>query len=249
MANNNRMMLQVPSGSDNSDSEGGGSSDQEMLGVGGLSLSGGKDSGYSDVDSSPRQAKQPSSLREEVLPAVAASYRNILKQIGEDPTREGLLDTPMRAAKAMNYFTKGYQETVQQVVRNAVFNEETDEMVVVKDIEFFTLCEHHMVPFMGKASIGYLPRGKVLGLSKLARIVEMFSRRLQVQERLTREIAGAVWEAVSPAGVGVVLEACHMCMVMRGVQKINSKTVTSSMLGVFRDDPKTRAEFLSLVKG
>ena len=195
---------------------------------------------------------------------MAASYRAVLKQVGEDPNREGLLDTPMRAAKAMMFFTKGYSETVQEVVKNAIFTEETDEMVVVRDIEFFTLCEHHLVPFMGKASIGknpadclsrsqqlssgYLPRGKVVGLSKLARIVEMYSRRLQVQERLTRQIAGAVWEAVSPSGVGVVVEACHMCMVMRGVQKINSKTVTSSMLGVFRDDPKTRSEFLSLLK-
>jgi len=201
----------------------------------------GKDSGYSDVDREEQ--------RDAILPAVAASYRNILKQIGEDPTREGLLDTPMRAAKAITFFTKGYQETVKEVVKNAVFTEPTDEMVVVKDIEFFSLCEHHLVPFMGKVAIGYLPRGKVLGLSKLARIVEMFSRRLQVQERLTREVAGAVWEAVSPAGVGVVMEACHMCMVMRGVQKINSKTVTNSMLGVFRDDPKTKAEFLALVRG
>merc|ERR1712210_251687 len=185
---------------------------------------------------------------ETVLPVVADSYRDIIKMVGEDPNREGLLETPMRAAKAITFFTKGYQESLCGVVKNAVFTEPTDEMVVVKDIEMFSLCEHHLVPFMGHVSIGYLPRGKVLGLSKLARIVEMFSRRLQVQERLTREIANAVWEAVEPAGVGVVVEAGHMCMVMRGVQKINSKTVTSSMLGHFRDDPKTRQEFLTLVK-
>jgi len=202
-----------------------------------------KDSGYSDLESSPSRP-----CREDCTPAVASSYRTILKQIGENPNREGLLETPMRAAKALVYFTKGYEETVTDVVKNAIFNEATDEMVVVKDIDMFSLCEHHLVPFMGKVSIGYLPRGKVLGLSKLARIVEIFSRRLQVQERMTREIAGAVWEAVQPAGVGVVIQACHMCMVMRGVQKINSTTITSSMLGVFRDDPKTRSEFLSLVR-
>jgi len=185
---------------------------------------------------------------ETVLPVVASSYRDIIQMLGEDPDRDGLLETPMRAAKAITFFTKGYQETVQEVVKNAVFAEPTDEMVVVKDIEMFSLCEHHLVPFMGHVSIGYLPRGKVLGLSKLARIVEMYSRRLQVQERLTREIAKAVWEAIEPSGVGVVVRATHMCMVMRGVQKINSKTVTSSMLGNFRDDPKTRAEFLTLAK-
>jgi len=152
---------------------------------------------------------------ETVLPAVASSYRDIIKMLGEDPDREGLLETPMRAAKAITFFTKGYQETVQEVVKNAVFAEPTDEMVVVKDIEMFSLCEHHLVPFMGHVSIGYLPRGKVLGLSKLARIVEMYSRRLQVQERLTREIAKAVWEAIEPSGVGVVVRATHMCMVSR----------------------------------
>merc|ERR1712165_585118 len=172
---------------------------------------------------------------------MADSYRNLLINIGENPDREGLLDTPMRAAKAMMLFTKGYEDSVANAVKNAIFTEEIDEVVVVKDIEMFSLCEHHMVPFMGKVSIGYLPKGKVLGLSKLARIVEIYSRRLQVQERLTKEIANAVQKAVEPAGVAVVIEASHMCMVMRGVQKTTSKTISSCMLGEFRDNSKTRS--------
>lgn len=185
--------------------------------------------------------------REALLPDMANSYRLLLTGLGEDPEREGLLKTPERAAKAMLFFTKGYDQSLEEVLNNAIFDEDTDEMVVVKDIEMFSMCEHHLVPFYGKVSIGYLPQGKILGLSKLARIVEIFSRRLQVQERLTKQIAVAVTQAVRPAGVAVVIEGVHMCMVMRGVQKINSKTVTSTMLGVFRDDPKTREEFLNLV--
>ncbi|CAH2098631.1 unnamed protein product [Euphydryas editha] len=185
--------------------------------------------------------------REALLPDMANSYRLLLTGLGEDPERQGLLKTPERAAKAMLFFTKGYDQSLEEVLNNAIFDEDTDEMVVVKDIEMFSMCEHHLVPFYGKVSIGYLPQGKILGLSKLARIVEIFSRRLQVQERLTKQIAIAVMQAVRPAGVAVVIEGVHMCMVMRGVQKINSKTVTSTMLGVFRDDPKTREEFLNLV--
>ncbi|KAM3968892.1 GTP cyclohydrolase punch isoform 1-T2 [Aphomia sociella] len=185
--------------------------------------------------------------REALLPDMANSYRLLLTGLGEDPERQGLLKTPERAAKAMLFFTKGYDQSLEEVLNNAIFDEDTDEMVVVKDIEMFSMCEHHLVPFYGKVSIGYLPQGKILGLSKLARIVEIYSRRLQVQERLTKQIAIAVTQAVRPAGVAVVIEGVHMCMVMRGVQKINSKTVTSTMLGVFRDDSKTREEFLNLV--
>merc|ERR1712241_118262 len=186
---------------------------------------------------------------EQNLSLIKYHYTEILKLIGEDASREGLLDTPMRAAKALMFFTKGYEDTIGNAVKNAVFHEDTDEAVIVKDIEMFSLCEHHLVPIMGKVSIGYLPRGKVLGLSKLARIVEIYARRLQVQERLTKEIAEAVKAAVDPAGVGVVIEASHMCMVMRGVQKTTSQTVTSCMLGEFRDNPKTRSEFLTLLRG
>eukprot|EP00058_Branchiostoma_floridae_P014234 XP_002599722.1 hypothetical protein BRAFLDRAFT_249761 [Branchiostoma floridae] len=177
-----------------------------------------------------------------------AAYHTILSSVGEDPARQGLLKTPSRAASALIFFTKGYQEDLQEVVSDAIFDEDTDEMVIVRDIELFSLCEHHLVPFMGKVSVGYLPNKKVLGLSKIARIVEMYSRRLQVQERLTKQIALALSEAIQPAGVAVVCEATHMCMVMRGVQKLNSKTVTSCMMGVFREDPKTREEFLTLAR-
>ncbi|XP_061621119.1 GTP cyclohydrolase 1 isoform X3 [Phyllopteryx taeniolatus] len=182
------------------------------------------------------------------LPSLAAAYTTILRGLGEDPRRQGLVKTPWRAATAMQFFTKGYQETIIDVLNDAIFDEDHDEMVIVKDIDMFSMCEHHLVPIIGRVHIGYLPNKRVLGLSKLARIVEIFSRRLQVQERLTKQIAVAVTEALKPTGVGVVIEATHMCMVMRGVQKMNSKTITSTMLGVFREDPKTRDEFLTLVR-
>jgi GTP cyclohydrolase IA len=172
----------------------------------------------------------------------------MLRAIGEDPEREGLQRTPQRVAKALEFLTSGYGKDIDTVLNGAIFNEKYNEMVIVKDIGFFSLCEHHMLPFFGKAHVAYIPNGKIVGLSKLPRIVDVFARRLQVQERLTRQIADTIFEYLYPAGVGVVIEACHMCMMMRGVEKQNAAATTSAMLGVFRDDVKTRQEFLELTK-
>jgi len=175
-------------------------------------------------------------------------YAQILEGIGEDPTREGLQKTPERAARAMEYLTRGYHQTVDDVVNNAVFESDNDEMILVKNIELYSLCEHHLLPFIGKCHVAYIPTGKVIGLSKIARIVDMFARRLQIQENLTKEIADTLMGAIAPAGVGVIIEARHLCMMMRGVEKQNSMMTTSMMLGTFRTHDRTRSEFLRLVK-
>ncbi|KAI9718686.1 MAG: GTP cyclohydrolase 1 [Chrysothrix sp. TS-e1954] len=192
------------------------------------------------LEATPEQAK----ARQEQL---TGAIKTILECIGEDPEREGLHETPKRWAESMMFFTKGYEENLRDIVNNAVFNENHDEMIIVKDIEVFSLCEHHLVPFTGKMHIGYIPNGRVLGLSKIARIAEMFSRRLQIQERLTKQVALALAEVLQPQGVAVVMESSHLCMVMRGVQKTSSTTSTSCMLGCMRSRDRTRQEFLTLL--
>lgn len=175
-------------------------------------------------------------------------YRELLRRMGEDPDRDGLIRTPERMEKSTAFLTKGYTESIEEVLHNALFDVDYDEMVMVRDVEFYSQCEHHILPFFGKAHVAYVPQGKVIGLSKIPRIIDVFARRLQVQERLTRQIAEAITDAIHPQGVAVILEAEHLCMMMRGVEKQQSNTVTSAMLGVFKTQLQTRNEFLSLVR-
>ncbi|MDE2221967.1 MAG: GTP cyclohydrolase I FolE [Candidatus Omnitrophica bacterium] len=174
-------------------------------------------------------------------------FRKMLEYIGEDPNREGLIKTPQRAARAFEFLTQGYKKDVQEIVNGAIFSSDNDEMVIIKNIELYSLCEHHLLPFFGKAHVGYIPKGKIIGLSKIARIVDMYARRLQVQENLTKEIAETIMEVTGALGVGVVIEAQHLCMMMRGVEKQNSVMKTSCLLGAFRKTEATRKEFLSLI--
>ncbi len=176
-------------------------------------------------------------------------YRELIGRFGEDVSRDGLLRTPERVQRSMEFLTKGYEQDPGKILLGAMFDVDYDEMVIVKDVEVFSLCEHHMLPFFGKVHVAYIPNGKVIGLSKIPRLVDVFARRLQVQERLTRQIADAIQEAIEPQGVGVVIEARHLCMMMRGVEKQHSSTVTSAMVGAFRTEQQTRHEFLSLVRG
>ena len=178
---------------------------------------------------------------------IAELTNKLLEEIGEDPKREGLIKTPLRVSKAWKFFSNGYIQNLDDIINNAIFNEDSKDMVVVRDVEFFSLCEHHLLPFFGKAHVAYIPDGKVIGLSKIPRIIDMFSRRLQVQERLTRQISETVKDVLEPVGVAVIMEGQHMCMQMRGVEKQSSLATTSSMLGKFRESDRTRAEFLSII--
>jgi len=182
------------------------------------------------------------------VPLIETNFRDIIAGIGEDTEREGIIKTPHRAAEAFKFLTKGYTQDAAELLNNAVFNETYDDMVVVKGTEFYSLCEHHLLPFYGRVHVGYIPNGKIIGLSKIPRLIEMYARRLQVQERLTKEIAEALENALHPQGVAVVIEGMHMCMMMRGVQKQNATMITSHMMGTFRNDRATRQEFMSLVK-
>jgi GTP cyclohydrolase I len=199
--------------------------------------------------SSPKRSKLPRPGTPEALQALADGQRRALELLGESPEREGLLDTPKRYAKAMQFLASGYEKDVKTVVGKAIFHEDSQEMVIVRDIELFSLCEHHLLPFFGKAHVAYIPNGKIIGLSKIPRIIDVYARRFQVQERLTSQVAEALMESLEPLGVAVVIEAVHLCMMMRGVEKQNSYTITSAMKGVFQSDATTRKELLSLLGG
>ena len=202
----------------------------------------------SDLDIGERFTRESNRLPERDLDGVANVYRELLQSIGEDVNREGLQRTPDRAARSLEFLTQGYRQNLDQIINGAVFESNASEIILVKDIELYSLCEHHLLPFIGRAHVAYLPNGKVIGLSKVARIVDVFARRLQIQENLTTQIAESLMNCLQPSGVAVVVEAKHLCMMMRGVEKQNSVMKTSCLLGTFKDDARTRSEFLSLLK-
>lgn len=202
----------------------------------------------SNLDSEEQLARDRSSLDEGNLDRIAKAYRELLDAIGEDLDRDGLRRTPARAARAMEFLTQGYRQDLEAIINGAVFESNASEIILVKDIELYSLCEHHLLPFIGRAHVAYIPNGKVIGLSKVARIVDVFARRLQIQENLTTQIAGSLMRCLEPSGVAVVVEAKHLCMMMRGVEKQNSVMKTSCLLGVFKEDARTRSEFLSLLQ-
>ncbi len=202
----------------------------------------------SDLDIEERFTRENNRLLERDLDTIANAYRELLQSIGEDVNREGLQRTPDRAARALEFLTQGYRQNLDEIINGAVFKSSASEIILVKDIELYSLCEHHLLPFIGRAHVAYLPNGKVIGLSKVARIVDVFARRLQIQENLTTQIAESLMNCLQPSGVAVVVEAKHLCMMMRGVEKQNSVMKTSCLLGTFKDDARTRSEFLSLLK-
>ena len=202
----------------------------------------------SDLDLDERFTRESNRLLERDLDRIANAYRELLQAIGEDADREGLQRTPDRAARALEFLTQGYRQNLDEIINGAVFESSASEIILVKDIELYSLCEHHLLPFIGRAHVAYLPNGKVIGLSKVARIVDVFARRVQIQENLTTQIAESLMNCLQPSGVAVVVEAKHLCMMMRGVEKQNSVMKTSCLLGTFKDDARTRSEFLSLLK-
>lgn len=201
------------------------------------------------MTSPERNTKSESRIADGALAAMEGAFHAVLEAVGEDPKRQGLVKTPARAARAFEFLTQGYRQSVEEIVNEAIFDSDANEIVLVKDIELYSMCEHHLLPFIGKAHVAYIPRGKVIGLSKVARIVDIYARRLQIQEQLTTEIADALMQAINPEGVAVVIEAKHLCMMMRGVEKQNSIMTTSHLLGTFKEDARTRSEFLALLKG